>query len=182
MGKMEQGLTLLELIVVVAIIAIIGFFGFPAMDGWQSGRRVEAHFEDLNGYLRLLKSEAEARSTTVRITLAGDTLSAFYFDTGGGATPPSTDCVGGNWIPYPDNVNPREVVIPVNEATVSGPSRLCFYRDSRASGVPNNSPYTYGVEHPDGPGGGGYQLQVNQPTGFMSRWQWNTQANTYYQM
>lgn len=172
----EQGLTLLELIVVVAIIAILALFGFPALDDFQSKQRVAAHFEALTGFIRVIKSEAEARSTTFRVVISGERLSAAYFDTSGGASPPSTNCTGGGWITYPDSTNPRTVVIPAREATLSGPGRLCLYRDSHSSST-SNAPYTYTVTHPSGNDKGSFQLQVNQPTSFITRWRW---ANNQY--
>ncbi len=184
-SQRQEGLTLLELLVVVAIIAIIGFFGFPAMDGWQTQRKLASYFEELGGFIRIMKSEAEARSTTVRVTFANIanewTVSAFYFDIGGGAAPPANDCLAGAWIAYPDNVNPRTVVIPVAQAALIGPNRLCFHRDSSSSGNPNATPYTYIIQSPAGsPNDIRYRLQINQPTSFMTRAKWSTQAGNVY--
>jgi type IV fimbrial biogenesis protein FimT len=71
MGKKQQGLTLIELMVTLAVAIILVTVGMPLFSGIVANNRATAQTNDLVSALKLARSEAVKRSATVSARRAG---------------------------------------------------------------------------------------------------------------
>ena len=71
MGKKQQGLTLVELMVTLAVAIILITVGMPMFTGMAANNRAAAQTNDLVSALKLARSEAVKRSTPVAARRSG---------------------------------------------------------------------------------------------------------------
>jgi len=74
MGTKQQGLTLVELMITLAVAIILVTVGMPMFTGMAANNRAAAQTNALVSAMKLARSEAVKRATTVNVCAAATTL------------------------------------------------------------------------------------------------------------
>ncbi|KLV04496.1 hypothetical protein ABT56_15320 [Photobacterium aquae] len=77
--KVNQGLTLIELITVISIIAVISAFAIPSFEKSRNAAEITSKSEIIYEFIRLAKYEAVKRNTTVEVFFEKNTRDTFCF-------------------------------------------------------------------------------------------------------
>lgn len=115
-SSLQQGFTLVEVMVVLVLLAILLGFAIPSYRAFQASQQVRSVSADLLSALNLARSEAVKRAANVTLT-------------------PATGGWNNGWVVNINATEVRRYPAPAG-VTVTGPgSALTYGRDGRAGGA-----------------------------------------------
>lgn len=85
-SKRQQGFTLIEVMIGVVILAIVIALGVPSYSTWIQNTKIRNAAESISNGLQLARSEAVARNTAVRFSLAAGSAWTVCLPDGGDCT------------------------------------------------------------------------------------------------
>lgn len=91
---MQQGFTLIELMVGVAVVGVMILFMIPSMSAWVQGNQIRSATESIQGALQLARAEAVRRNTPVEMVLTSVAAGGTSTDWAIRCVTPSATCPG----------------------------------------------------------------------------------------
>jgi type IV fimbrial biogenesis protein FimT len=74
MGRIQQGFTLIELMITIAILGVLAMAGIPELASYLGNSKLRESANTVAAAVSLARSEAIKRNSTVSLTVSGSTL------------------------------------------------------------------------------------------------------------
>jgi type IV fimbrial biogenesis protein FimT len=142
--KLENGLTLVELLITIAVIAVVIAIGVPSLNKYAENNRSTAQVNLVSGTLSLARSEAIKRGVNVVVCSSNDTTNA------------NPTCSGSNawangWIVFADSNdngafdsgNPNDAMLAVNNGLNGGLTMKLTENDPQNNSTTSQAQITF---------------------------------------
>jgi len=121
--RIQQGLTLLELLVALVIISIVALVGIPDFSGWNCKRNQQAEFDQLAGLLGSLRNYSQNALKAVRYSTVQPSIIQIAKEG------QSVSCLDDDDWESIDVASENLVIPNLNKLSLAQSETVCFYPD-----------------------------------------------------